>query len=49
MVIESIREFNRAAPLEPDEIRMAGGKRQPAPQRDFIPVSRKGSIVMRSP
>ncbi len=46
MVIESIREFNRAVPFEPYEIRMAGGERYVIPHPDFISVSHKGSFVV---
>jgi hypothetical protein len=46
MVIESIREFNRAVPFEPYEIRMAGGERYVVPHPDFISVSPRGSFVV---
>jgi hypothetical protein len=46
MVIESIREFNRAIPFEPYEICMAGGERYIVPHPDFILVSPKGSFVI---
>jgi hypothetical protein len=41
MVIESIREFNRAVPFAPYEIWMASGERYAVPHPDFILVSRK--------
>jgi len=46
MVIESIREFNRAVPFEPYEIRMVSGERYTVPHPDFILVSPKGSFVI---
>lgn len=46
MVIESIREFNRAAPFVPYEIRMAGGERYVVPHPDFILVSPRGNFVI---
>jgi hypothetical protein len=45
-VIESIREFNGAAPLVPCEVRMADGERYPVPHPDFILVSRRGPYVV---
>ena len=39
MVIESIREFNRAVPFVPYEIRMAGGERYMVPHPDFISIA----------
>ena len=46
MVIESIREFNRAVPFMPYEIHTAIGKRYEVPHPDFIVVSPKGSFVI---
>jgi len=46
MVIESIREFNRAIPFKPYELRMAGGERFKVPHPDFISISPKGSFVV---
>jgi hypothetical protein len=46
MVIESIREFNRAVPFKPYEIRMASGERHSVPHPDFISISRRGSFVI---
>src|SRR5262245_61059232 len=46
MVIESIREFNRAVPFKPYEIRMAGGERYSVPHPDFIYVSPRGTFVV---
>jgi len=46
MVIESIREFNRAVPFVPYEIRMNGGETYKVPHPDFISISRRGSFVI---
>ena len=46
MVIESIREFNRAIPFTPYEIRMAGGELYAVPHPDFISISPRGSFVV---
>ena len=46
MLIEAIREFNRAVPFQPYEIRTNGGERLRVPQPDFIMVSPKGAWVI---
>ncbi len=46
MVIGSIREFNRAVPFKPYEIRTASGERHAVPHPDFISISPKGSFVV---
>ena len=46
MLIEAIREFNRAVPFQPYEIRTNGGERLRVPHPDFIFVSPKGSWVI---
>lgn len=46
MVIESIREFNRAVPFKPYEIRMASGERYSVSHPDFAFVSPRGSFVI---
>jgi hypothetical protein len=46
MVISSIREFNRAVPFKPYEIRMVSGERYSVPHPDFILVSPRGSFVI---
>jgi hypothetical protein len=46
MVIESIREFNRAVPFCRYEIQTASGKRYSVPHPDFIPISPRGSFVV---
>jgi len=46
MVISSIREFNRAVPFTPYEIRTASGERYTVPHPDFISISPKGSFVV---
>jgi hypothetical protein len=46
MVIESIREFNRAVPFKPYEIRMVSGERYRVPHPDFVSVSPRGSFVI---
>jgi hypothetical protein len=46
MLIETIREFNRAVPFQPYEIRTNGGLRLRVPHPDFIFVAPKGGWVM---
>ncbi len=46
MLIEAIREFNRAVPFHPYEIRTNGGERLQVPHPDFIFVAPKGSWVI---
>ena len=46
MVVESIREFNRAVPFKPYEIQMASGERYPVPHPDFVSISPRGSFVI---
>lgn len=46
MVIESIREFNRAVPFKPYEIHMASGERYRVPHPDFVFVSPRGDFVI---
>jgi hypothetical protein len=46
MVIESIREFNRAVPFAPYEIQMASGERYVVPHPDFVFVSPRGNFVL---
>ena len=46
MVIASIRDFNRAVPFVPYEIRMAGGEVYAVPHPDFILVSPTGAYVI---
>jgi hypothetical protein len=46
MVVESIREFNRAVPFKPYEIQMASGQSYKVPHPDFISISPKGSFVI---
>jgi hypothetical protein len=46
MLIEAIREFNRAVPFRPYEIRTNGGERLRVPHPDFIMVSPKGTWVI---
>ena len=46
MVIDSIREFNRAVPFTPYEIHTASGERYTVPHPDFISISPKGSFVV---
>lgn len=45
-LVETIREFNRAVPFKPYEIRTNGGQRLVVPHPDFIFVSPKGSWVI---
>jgi hypothetical protein len=46
MVIESIREFNRAIPFAPYEIQMTSGERFQVPHPDFIAISPRGNFVV---
>jgi hypothetical protein len=46
VVIESIREFNRAVPFVPYEIHSASGECYEVPQPDFISISPRGSFVI---
>jgi len=46
MPIEAIREFNRAVPFRPYEIRTNGGERLRVPHPDFILVSPKGAWII---
>ena len=46
MLIDVIREFNRAVPFQPYEIRTNGGVRLQVPHPDFIFVSPRGTWVM---
>jgi hypothetical protein len=46
MVVESIREFNRAVPFKPYEIQMASGQCYEVPHPDFISISPRGSFVV---
>jgi len=46
MVIDSIREFNRAVPFRPYEIQMASGERYAVLHPDFVSISPRGSFVV---
>ena len=46
MVIESIREFNRAVPFVPYELHMNGGETYTVPHPDFISIAPRGSFVV---
>ena len=46
MVIQSIRDFNRAVPFVPYEIHTASGERYKVPHPDFISISPRGSFVV---
>jgi hypothetical protein len=46
MLIETIRELNRAVPFRPYEIRTNGGERLRVPHPDFIFVSPRGAWVI---
>jgi hypothetical protein len=46
VVIESIREFNRAVRFVPYEIHTASGESYEVPHPDFISISPKGSFVI---
>jgi len=46
VVIESIRQFNRAVPFLPYKIHMASGERYDVPRPDFISISPRGSFVV---
>ncbi len=46
MLIESIRDFNRAVPFVPYEVRTNGGESCVVPHPDFILISPRGSYVI---
>jgi hypothetical protein len=46
MLVETIREFNRAVPFVPYEIRTNGGERLRVPHPDFVLVAPKGAWVI---
>ena len=46
MFIEAIRDFNRAVPFQPYEIRTNGGERLRVPHPDFILVAPQGAWVI---
>jgi len=46
MLIEAIREYNRAVPFQPYEIRTNGGERLRVPHPDFIFVAPKGTWII---
>jgi hypothetical protein len=46
MLVETIREFNRAIPFVPYEIRTNGGERLQVPHPDFVLVAPKGAWVI---
>lgn len=46
MVIQSIREFNRAVPFIPYEVHTASGERFTVPHPDFVSISPRGSFVV---
>jgi hypothetical protein len=46
MLVETIREFNRAIPFVPYEIRTNGGERLRVPHPDFVLVAPKGAWVI---
>ena len=46
MPIDVIRQFNRAVPFQPYEIRTDGGERVPVPHPDFVFISPRGAWVM---
>ena len=46
MLIEAIREFNRAVPFHPYVIRTNGGERLRVPHPDFILVAPQGAWVI---
>jgi hypothetical protein len=41
-----IRDFNRAVPFVPYEIRIVSGERYQVPHPDFISISPRGSFVV---
>jgi hypothetical protein len=46
MVIQSIREFNRANPFVPYEITMTSGQRYRVPHPDYLSISPRGTFVI---
>lgn len=45
MVIDAIRELNRAVPFRPYELRLTSGTVHRVPHPDFIAIAPKGSSV----
>jgi hypothetical protein len=45
MIIDAIRDLNRAVPFAAYEIRMTGGERYTIPHFDFIMVPPRGNYV----
>ncbi len=48
MVLESIRELNKAVPFRPYQLRLTSGTVHQVPHPDFIAISARGSWVMVS-
>ena len=46
MLVESIREFSRATPFVPFEIRTNGGERLRVPHPDFLLIAPRGGWVI---
>ena len=46
MLVETIRELNRASPFVPYEIRTNGGERLRVPHPDFVLVAPRGGWVI---
>jgi hypothetical protein len=46
MLVETIRDFNRATPFVPYEIRTNGGERLRVPHPDFVFVAPRGGWVI---
>ena len=46
MLVEAIREFNRASPFVPYEIRTNGGERLRVPHPDFVLIAPRGGWVI---
>jgi hypothetical protein len=46
MLINAIREFNRAVPFQPYEIRTNGGERLRVPHPDFVFIAPRGTWVI---
>ena len=48
MVLESIRELNKAVPFRPYQLRLVSGVTHRVPHPDFIAIAPKGTWVMVS-
>jgi hypothetical protein len=45
MIVDSIRDLNRAVPFVPYEIHLASGEKYHVPHPDFVSIAAKGTYV----